>query len=61
MSRDPSLIKRSCGALPTLTKLFADGGYAGQKLEAAFAHIDWLMIEIIRRSDLTGFVVLPRH
>ncbi|RYF11807.1 MAG: hypothetical protein EOO77_18635 [Oxalobacteraceae bacterium] len=51
------LIKRSCEALPTFTKLFADGGYAGQKLKAAVAHIDRLTIEIIRRSDLTGFVV----
>ena len=37
------------------------GGHAGQKLEAAVAHIDLLTIEIIRRSDLTGFVILPRH
>ncbi len=43
------------------SKLFADGGYAGQKLEAAVSHIDRLTIEIIRRSDLTGFVILPRR
>ncbi|WP_267383533.1 transposase, partial [Sphingomonas sp. GC_Shp_2] len=48
-------------AYPTLTRLFADGGYAGQKLEAAVAHIDRLTIEIIRRSDITGFVILPRR
>ena len=38
----PGLIERSCDAFPTLTKLFADGGYAGQKLEAAVAQIDRL-------------------
>ena len=48
-------------ACPTLTRVFADGGYAGQKLEAAVAHIDRLTIEIIRRSDLAGFVILPRR
>jgi len=57
----PGLIERSCDAFPTLTKLFADGGYAGQKLEAAVAHIDRLTIEIIRRSDLSNFVILPRR
>ena len=57
----PCLIERSCETYPTLTKLFADGGYAGQKLEAAVAHIDRLTIDIIRRSDLTGFVILPRR
>jgi transposase len=57
----PCLIERSCDGYPTLTRLYADGGYAGQKLEAAVAHIDRLTIEIIRRSDLTGFVILPRR
>ncbi len=53
----PGLIKRSCDAYPTLTRLFTDGDYAGQKLEAAVAHIDRLTIEIIKRSDLTGFII----
>jgi transposase len=57
----PGLIERSSDAYPTLIRLYADGGYAGQKLEAAVAHIDRLMIEIIRRSDLVGFVILPRR
>jgi len=57
----PGLIERCCETYPTLTKLFADGGYAGKKLEAAVAHIDRLAIEIIRRSDVTGFVILPRR
>ena len=57
----PGLIERSCDAYPTLTRVFADGGYAGQKLEAAVTRIDRLTIEIIRRSDLAGFVILPRR
>lgn len=57
----PGLIERSCDTYPTLIRLYADGGYAGQKLEAAVAHIDRLTIKIIRRSDLVGFVILPQR
>ncbi len=53
----PGLIERSCDAYPALIRLYADGGYSGQKLKAAVAHIDRLTIEIIRHSDLVGFVV----
>ena len=57
----PGLIERSCDAYPALIRLYADAGYAGRKLKAAVAHIDRLTIEIIRRSDFVGFVVLPRR
>ena len=42
--------------------MFADGGYAGDKLKDALkGHGDWT-IEIVRRSDLAkGFVLLPRR
>lgn len=47
---------------PWLRHIFADGGYAGQKLRDAIArHGDWT-IEIIKRSDIAkGFKVLPRR
>ena len=51
----PGLIELACETYPALVKLFADGGYAGKKLEAAVAHIDRLSINIIRRCD-TGKV-----
>ena len=57
----PDLIERCRDAYPTLARFFADGGYAGQKLETAIAHLDQLAIEIIRRSDARRFVVLPRR
>ncbi len=45
-----------------MVKLFAHGGYAGEKLSAAIAHIDGLAIEIVKRSDIAkGFVVLPKR
>lgn len=57
----PDLIERCRDAYPSLTHLFADGGYAGPKLEAAIAHLDRLAIEIVRRSDVRRFVILPRR
>jgi transposase len=57
----PCLIERCRDAYPSLGRFFADGGYAGPKLEAAIAHPDRLAIGIIRRSDVRHFVVLPRR
>jgi transposase len=47
---------------PWLRHVFADGGYAGEKLrQAIMGHGDWT-IEIIKRSDAAkGFVLLPRR
>ena len=47
---------------PKLRHVFADGGYAGEKLKGALAATgDWT-IEIIKRSDTAkGFELLPRR
>lgn len=47
---------------PWLRHIFADGGYAGERLrEALRGHGAW-KIEIVKRSDVAkGFVVLPRR
>jgi transposase len=47
---------------PRLRHIFADGGYAGDKLRGAMAALgDWTL-EIIKRSDTAkGFVLLPRR
>ena len=43
-----------------LRHVFADGGYAGDKLKAALIKIGKWTLEIIRRSDRArGFEVLP--
>lgn len=57
----PDIIERCRDAHPSLARLFADGGYAGPKLETAIAHIDRLAIEIVKRSDTRSFVILPRR
>jgi transposase len=47
---------------PWLRHIFADGGYAGEKLRAALAGLGRWTIEIIKRSDTAkGFEVLPRR
>lgn len=47
---------------PWLRHLFADGGYAGDKLRTAAAELGRWTIEIIKRSDtVMGFEVLPRR
>jgi len=57
----PALIERCRDAYPSLVRFFADGGYAGQKLQNAIAHLDRLAIEIVKRSNTRCFVVLPRR
>jgi transposase len=47
---------------PWLRHIFADGGYAGQKLRRALKRMGEWTIEIIKRSDTAqGFEVLPRR
>jgi len=47
---------------PWLRHVFADGGYAGDKLRKALAQFGKWTMEIIRRSEQArGFAVLPRR
>jgi len=47
---------------PWLRHVFADGGYAGDKLRDAMAELGIWTIEIIKRSDAAqGFELLPRR
>jgi transposase len=47
---------------PWLRHLFADGGYAGDKLTDALTNLGTWTVEIIKRSDTAqGFEVLPRR
>jgi putative transposase len=46
---------------PWLSHIFADGGYAGDKLRQALRRIGKWRVEIIKRSDhAKSFEVLPR-
>jgi putative transposase len=47
---------------PWLRHIWADGGYAGEKLRGAVAKIGGWKVEIVKRNDdMSGFVVLPRR
>jgi putative transposase len=58
----PDVLTSIRASFPWLRHVFADGGYAGDKLENALkGQGDWTL-EIIKRSDAAkGFVLLPRR
>jgi transposase len=58
----PALLAGARDLVPWLRHIFADGGYAGDKLKQALKdHGEWT-IEIVKRSDTAkGFVLLPRR
>lgn len=58
----PGVIEQAFESFPSLTHLFADGGYAGEKLSDALVAIDGPTIEIVKRPPgVTGFVVIARR
>ncbi len=58
----PLVLAEIVRRFPWLRHVFADGGYAGDKLKHALRRIGKWTIEIIKRSDAAkGFVVLPRR
>ena len=58
----PALLASIRNTFPWLRHVFADGGYAGPKLETALAKIGTWTLEIIKRSDIAkGFELLPRR
>jgi transposase len=58
----PALLASIRHLFPWLRHVFADGGYAGEKLETALAGLGQWTLEIVKRSDrVKGFHVLPRR
>lgn len=50
------------GLYPFLLKLYADGGYQGDKFRDGLAACcKQVNVEIVKRSDLSKFVVLPKR
>ena len=50
------------GLYPFLLKLYADSGYAGPQFQAGLrATCRQINLEIVRRCDAQGFVVLPKR
>jgi transposase len=58
----PLVLAQIVKRFPWLRHVFADGGYAGDKLKSTLRRIGKWTIEIVKRSDAAkGFVVLPRR
>jgi putative transposase len=58
----PGVLARIRANFPWLRHVFADGGYAGEKLKAALDGKGNWTLEIIKRSDAAkGFELLPRR
>ena len=58
----PLLLASVCSLVPWMRHIFADGGYAGDKLKTAMAKLGTWTIDIVKRSDAAkGFVLLPRR
>ena len=56
------MLREIVGRFPCLRHIFAEGGYAGDKLRDALRQLRQWTIEIIKRSDAAkGFEVLPRR
>jgi transposase len=50
------------GLFPFLVKLYADGGYQGPKFQRGLSCVcKQVNVEIVKRSDVGGFVVLPKR
>lgn len=59
----PGVVADTMDSFPSVAKVFADGGYAGDKLHCAMLNLEPSpAIEIVRRpSKATGFVVIARR
>jgi transposase len=58
----PAVLAAIRAAFPWLRHVFADGAYAGRKLECALKQLGRWTLEIVKRSDAAkGFEVVPRR
>jgi len=58
----PVVIGFACESFPTITHIFADSGYAGERLKTALAEMNGRAIEIVKRpDDAKGFVLVARR
>jgi transposase len=46
---------------PFIERIYADGGYQGPRMADAVARTGQWKLEIVKRSDLHRFVVLPKR
>ncbi|MFI5806021.1 IS5 family transposase [Streptomyces sp. NPDC051561] len=56
-----NMLPALAGRFPTITKVWADGGYTGTLITWALAVLHLVLTVIKRSGDTSGFVVLPRR
>ena len=55
------LLREARRRFPFIERIFADAGYQGPKMAEDVAETGSWKIEIVKRSDLHRFVVLPKR
>ena len=55
------LLRRARRLFPFIKHIFADGGYAGEKMALVVWRTGAWKLEIVKRSDVKGFEVLPKR
>jgi putative transposase len=55
------LLRRARRLFPFIERIFADGGYAGQKMALVAWRTGTWRLQIVKRSDAAGFEVLPKR
>lgn len=55
------LLRRVRRRFPFIKKIFADAGYQGAKMAKTIAATGHWRIEIVKRTDLHRFIVLPKR
>jgi putative transposase len=55
------LDRRTRRLFPFIERIFADGGYQGAQVATAIAKTGTWKLEIVKRSELHRFVVLPKR
>jgi len=56
-----ALLQSARRRFPFIAKIFADAGYQGPKMARTIAATGCWKIEIVKRSDAKGFLVLPKR
>jgi transposase len=55
------LLRRARRLFPFIERIFADGGYAGEKMALVVCQTGAWKLEIVKRSNASGFEVLPKR
>jgi transposase len=55
------VLRQARRLFPFIERIFADGGYRGDKMARVVANTGTWKLEIVRRSDAAGFEVLPKR